>query len=42
MICWQKKTIGAGEAPLGNYLTLLLALGDRLVVEIRKGQPDSK
>jgi DNA ligase D-like protein (predicted 3'-phosphoesterase) len=30
--------IGVGEAPLRNYLALLLPLDDRLVVDVRKGK----
>jgi len=34
--------MGAGEAPLCEYLTPLLALDDRLLIEMRKGKPHSK
>jgi len=32
----------AGEAPSREYLTPLLALDDRLLLEMRKGKPHSK
>jgi len=34
--------MGAGESPLHEYLTLLLTLDDRLLVEMRKGKLRSK
>jgi hypothetical protein len=34
--------MGAGKSSLLEYLTLLLMLGDRLLVEMRKGKLHSK
>jgi hypothetical protein len=34
--------MGAGEAPLREYLTPLLALDDRLLIKMRRGKLNSK
>jgi hypothetical protein len=36
----QEKTMGTAEAPLHKYVTPLLALDGRLVIETGEGRPD--